>query len=54
MTCLIVFFSHIIVIIKLPSNSSHGWLTFLKHCHWFVGQEYNRHAMMKVLISAKT
>ena len=30
-------------ILKLPNFLSHEWLTFLKRCYWFVGQEYNKH-----------
>ena len=26
---------------------SHGYVTFLKHCCWLVGQKYNTHVMVK-------
>ena len=30
-------------ILKLPNFLSDEWLTFLKRCYSFVGQEYNKH-----------
>jgi hypothetical protein len=32
---------------NLPYCSSHGWVTFLKHCYWLVGQKYNTHVTVK-------
>ena len=40
-----------IAILELPNCLSHESLTFLKRCYWFLGQEYNKHVTMKVLIS---
>ena len=52
-TCVFVFLLNSpIAIPELPNCLSHEWLTFLKRCYWLVRQEYNKHATMKVLISA--
>ena len=32
---------------NLPYCSSHGYMTFLKHCCWLVGQKYNTDVTMK-------
>jgi hypothetical protein len=32
---------------RFPYCSSHGRVTFLKHCYWLVGQKYNTHVTAK-------
>ena len=52
--CIVLWPSPPIAILKLTNCLSHGWLTFLKRCYWFVRQEYNKHMTTKDLISAWT
>jgi hypothetical protein len=45
--CIVFLPNPPIAISNLPYCSSHGKVTFLKHCFWLVGQKHNTHVTVK-------